>query len=241
MRRGRPRKPQREKTTGRGWKFSAIRSSKRGWPYRRCGPKSCSRTAGSKRPIRIRSVSDGATPILSGKWPSGPASTIWAEPFRSKGGTALRTPIPARRSPALPTVRCCSTLRRVPNTKPRVPAATRPHLLIQQDFENRPNVGRISRLDFTMELRIVHCDKKDDRCRIQREPAYGPVAVLFFYAQRESRFAGLPTRCGSASRRSITVTRGSTPRSTCSGISARRLIFTPFRPARSGGTFLSTI
>ena len=43
---------------------------------------------------------------------------------------------------------------------PRTGSDAWPHLLIQQDFENRPNVGRISRLDFTMELRIVHCDKK---------------------------------------------------------------------------------
>ena len=42
---------------------------------------------------------------------------------------------------------------------PRTGSDAWPHLLIQQDFENRPNVGRISRLDFTMELRIVNCDK----------------------------------------------------------------------------------
>lgn len=127
-----------------GWKFSAIRSSKRGWPYRRCGPKSCSRTAGSKRPIRIRSVSDGATPILSGKWPVGQQVRFGRN---RSGRRAGRRYVRQSRQEGHPLCRRYAAARHYDEYRIRSPAYRQrrvAHLLIQQDFENRPNVGRIS-------------------------------------------------------------------------------------------------
>ena len=43
---------------------------------------------------------------------------------------------------------------------PRTASDAWPHLLIQQDFPEPPNVGKIRRLDFSMDLRIVHCENR---------------------------------------------------------------------------------
>ena len=43
---------------------------------------------------------------------------------------------------------------------PRTADGAWPHLLIQQDFTHRPNIGRIRHLYFAMDLRIEHCERR---------------------------------------------------------------------------------
>ncbi|MFQ8826606.1 MAG: hypothetical protein ACLR76_03155 [Alistipes sp.] len=43
---------------------------------------------------------------------------------------------------------------------PRTADGAWPHLLIQQDFTQRPNIGRIRHLYFAMDLRIEHCERR---------------------------------------------------------------------------------
>ena len=43
---------------------------------------------------------------------------------------------------------------------PRTADGAWPHLLIQQDFKHRPNIGRIRHLYFAMDLRIEHCERR---------------------------------------------------------------------------------
>ncbi len=43
---------------------------------------------------------------------------------------------------------------------PRTSGEPWPHLLIQQDFIDPPNIGKIKQLNFSMDLRILHCENK---------------------------------------------------------------------------------
>lgn len=63
---------------------------------------------------------------------------------------------------------------------PRKDGEAWPHLLIQQDFIRRPNIGRIGRLDFSMELRIVRCENRmtEQQCDESLHTAQSP---FYFY------------------------------------------------------------
>lgn len=74
---------------------------------------------------------------------------------------------------------------------PRTADGAWPHLLIQQDFTHRPNIGRIRHLYFAMDLRIEHCERRMSDEQYDESPAYGPVAFLLFHAQHESPVARL--------------------------------------------------
>ena len=80
----RPARPRNEREEKRkGEKCWATRSSEGARRSRRFGPRSCKTTADSKRPTRTRSVSDAGAENPSGKWPNGPAGTIWEALLRS--------------------------------------------------------------------------------------------------------------------------------------------------------------
>ncbi len=243
MRRGRPAKAAaRRKTTGRGG--SSRRSEvRKGLAVSPLWRNRATERRVRKDQYRIRSVfRTRATPILSGKWPNGPAqSTIWVGTVPVEGRDGVTTNPGKKGHPRFADSTLLLDITTVPNTKPRVPAATRVHLLIQRisrTVERRPD--QPSRLHDGGGSSIA---TKDDRCQIQREPALlAQSPFLFFYAQRESpRFADCNSRCGSAS-----VVRLPLPAARLHGLRAvgyrhGDLYFTPFRPARSGGTFLSTI
>ncbi len=55
-----------------------------------------------------------------------------------------------------------------------------PHLLIQQDFVNQPNIGKIKQLNFSMDLRIVHCEKKMTDAEFNTE-LHTAQTPFFFY------------------------------------------------------------
>lgn len=68
---------------------------------------------------------------------------------------------------------------------PRTSSDAWPHLLIQQDFVNQPNLGQIERLDFSMELRIVRCENrmKEDEFDENLHTAQSP---FYFFMRNEN-------------------------------------------------------
>lgn len=91
---------------------------------------------------------------------------------------------------------------------PRTADGAWPHLLIQQDFKHRPNIGRIRHLYFAMDLRIEHCERRmsdeqyDESLHTAQSPFY------FFMRNTNPRRPTTGCRSGSACRRSTTVTNG---------------------------------
>ncbi len=69
--------------------------------------------------------------------------------------------------------------------RPRTSADAWPHLLIQQDFVNRPNIGLIERLDFSMELRIVHCENRMKKAEFD-ENLHTAQSPFYFFMRNEN-------------------------------------------------------
>lgn len=64
--------------------------------------------------------------------------------------------------------------------RPRTGNDPWPHLLIQQDFADQPNVGKIKNLNFSMDLKIVHCDKKMSDAEFKKDLHTAQSPFYFF-------------------------------------------------------------
>ena len=69
--------------------------------------------------------------------------------------------------------------------RPRTSTDAWPHLLIQQDFVNRPNIGQIERLDFSMELRIVHCENRMKESEFDKN-LHTAQSPFYFFMRNEN-------------------------------------------------------
>lgn len=65
---------------------------------------------------------------------------------------------------------------------PRAGGEPWPHLLVQQDFVRRPNIGRIRGLDFSMDLRIVRCENR--MAEADYDPALHTAQSPFYFYMR---------------------------------------------------------
>lgn len=64
--------------------------------------------------------------------------------------------------------------------KPRTGNDAWPHLLIQQDFAAQPNIGKIKNLNFSMDMKIVHCENKMSDAEFKQDLHTAQSPFYFF-------------------------------------------------------------